>query len=294
MKTVLSTNLYCQRQFGQKVYRLALSASTDCPNRQNGKGGCIFCSAGGSGDFAAPASWNIDRQIEYAKEKISRKTDAKKFIAYFQSFTGTYGDIDGLRQIYLAAAKRQDIAAVSIATRPDCLGPRVLEMLQEICAVKPLWIELGLQTASDRTADLIRRGYPTEIYIKAAQALRTLPIHLITHVIFGLPGETEADMMRSVALSGQYSNGVKLQLLHVLQNTELAEWYRQGKLQALTPQAYYELVAKALSILPEGIVVHRMTGDGNKKELIAPLWSADKKRVLNDLTAVLRQRGFIL
>lgn len=252
----------------------------------------MFCSAGGSGDFAAPVEMDIEAQIEFAKQRIAAKTDARKFVAYFQSYTGTYGDIDRLERIYTAAARLDEIAAISIATRPDCLGADVMAMLERLSQIKPLWVELGLQCASDRTAERINRGYPTTEYLRAVQKLRQLPLHLITHVIFGLPGETAEDMMASVRLAGEQSDGIKLQLLHILEQTPLADWYRAGKVKPLTMEEYFDLVVSALEILPEGTVMHRLTGDGNKRYLLAPLWSADKKRVMNALHCRLRQCGF--
>ncbi|MBR5782803.1 MAG: TIGR01212 family radical SAM protein [Clostridia bacterium] len=289
MKKIITTNKYCRSVFGEQLYKLSLSAATDCPNRR-AEGGCIFCSEGGSGEFAAPAAWDIDRQIEYAKRKVSAKYSGQRYIAYFQSYTGTYGELSHLREMYLAAAKREDIAALSIATRPDCLGPEVMEMLSELSSVKPLWVELGLQSGSDDTAKRIRRGYLFEEYEAAVCKLRTLPIHIITHVILGLPGEDREQMLCSVRAAA-IGDGIKLQLLHVLKGTELEKWYYEGRCKVLSPQEYYDIVAEALECLPEGMVVHRMTGDGDKRLLIAPLWSADKKKTINGLYAVLRARG---
>lgn len=277
--------------FGEKLYKLTLSAATSCPNRENGMGGCIFCSEGGSGEFASPACLPLEKQIELAKQRVSAKFDGKRYIAYFQSYSGTFGDISRLKQIYLEAARREDIAAVSIATRPDCLGENVMEMLREIADIKPLWIELGLQCANEQTAHLIRRGYPFSEYENAIKKLRTLPVHIITHVILGLPGETKEDMLSTVSAAAK-GDGIKLQLLHILKGTPLEQMYHDGKCTTLTPEEYYQLVADALEILPEGMVVHRMTGDGDKRLLIAPLWSADKKKTINSLHTVLTKRGF--
>ena len=292
MKQIVTTSVYCKERYGEKLYKLSLSAATSCPNRDAG-GGCIFCSAGGSGDFAAPPDMDVDTQIVFAKNKVGKKYKGERFIAYFQSFTGTYGDIDHLRDIYLKVATRDDIAAISIATRPDCLGKEVMELLAEICAIKPLWIELGLQTASNETARRIGRGYDFDEYTRAVKKLRTLPIHIITHIILGLPGENREDMLSSVRAAA-IGDGIKLQLLHVLKGTPLAKMYARGECKTLTAEAYFELVADALEILPEGHVVHRMTGDGDKRTLIAPLWSADKKKTLISLRRVLLSRGFKL
>ena len=292
MKKIITTSAYCKNVFGEKLYKLTLSAATSCPNRENGDG-CIFCSAGGSGEFAASASLPLHKQIEAAKERIRGKYSGKRFIAYFQSFTGTYGDIEHLRNIYMEAVCRKDIAALSIATRPDCLGPQVMRMLEELSAIKPLWIELGLQTANDETAERIGRGYPFSEYLRAVRKLRTLPVHIITHIILGLPGEYREQMLASVR-AASVGDGIKLQLLHILKGTILEQMYQQGKCPVLAQEEYCQLVADALEILPEGMVVHRMTGDGDKRLLVAPLWSTDKKKTINALHRAIDKRGMKL
>lgn len=292
-KKYISANLYCRRVFGCKVYKLALSAANTCPNRDGtvGSGGCIFCSAGGSGDFAASASLPVERQIEDAKKRLGFKGDGLNYIAYFQSFTGTYGAVEHLEHIYTEAAEQPGVVGLSIATRPDCLGPEALTMLERLCARKPLWVELGLQTASEETARRINRCYSLPVYARAMEDLRLLGVHRITHVILGLPGESRQDMLETISYVGQRTDGIKLQLLHVLEHTALADSYRRGEFKTLQPQEYYALVADALEMLPDDVVIHRLTGDGPKKDLIAPPWSADKKRVLADLNRVLRSRG---
>lgn len=291
MKNIITTNTYCKEQFGQKVYKLALSAATDCPNRADGSGGCIFCSAGGSGEFASPVWMEIDEQIALAKQRVRAKTGAKQFIAYFQGFTGTFGDIDFLRARYMAAVKRDDIAALSVATRPDCLGTDVMAMLRDIAKVKPLWIELGLQTVHDESARRINRGYPLTVYEQALDKLRSLDVHIITHVMLGLPGETTEQMLESVSFAGRKSDGIKLHTMYVLRNTRLAEWYQSGQVTLPEREQYIDTVVRALEVLPEGVVVHRMTGDAPRRQLIAPLWSLDKKRVLNDLHREIARHG---
>ena len=289
----ISANAYCRRVFGEKVYKLALSASVSCPNRDGtkGYGGCIFCSRGGSGDFAASASLSLEEQIAEAKAILGKKGEGKKYIAYFQSFTGTYGDLDALERIYTKSAETEGIVGVSVATRPDCLGEKELAMLRRLSGKTALWVELGLQTVHPKTAEYIRRGYELECYEEAMQELSKLPVHKITHVILGLPGESREEMLQSVRYAGQCTDGIKLQLLHVLEGTDLAEDYRTGKFEVLGMDEYCELVAEAVSILPQNVVIHRLTGDGAKKDLIAPLWSGDKKRVLNKINAALRERG---
>ena len=291
MKKIITTNSYCTQVLGEKLYKLTLSAATSCPNRENGGTGCIFCSQGGSGEFASPACLSIEQQIALAKTRVQAKFLGQRYIAYFQSFTGTYGDIRRLREFYFETARREDIAALSIATRPDCLGVEAMEMLSQLSEIKPLWIELGLQTSSDETARRIRRGYPFSEYQRAIEKLRSLPVHIITHIILGLPGETREQMLSSVRAAAA-GDGIKLQLLHILKGTELEKMYLSGECPTLELNDYCELVADALEVLPEGTVVHRMTGDGDKRLLVAPLWSADKKKTLNTLHGVLRKRGF--
>lgn len=293
MKYYITANAYCRRIFGRKVYKLALSAARTCPNRDGtvGTGGCSFCSAGGSGDFAAPAELPVAEQITRAKELLGEKGNGLAYIAYFQSFTGTHGDLDRLEAIYREAAAQPDIVGLSIATRPDCLGETALAMLERLSHLTTLWVELGLQTVHERTAELINRCYPLECYERAAEKLHALNIHTITHIILGLPGESREEMLASVRYAGEHSDGVKLQLLHVLRGTHLAESYERGEFETLELDGYCELVADALELLPERTVIHRLTGDGAKRDLIAPLWSGDKKRVLAELNRTLRRRG---
>ena len=289
----ISANVYCRRVFGEKVYKLALSASDSCPNRDGtkGSGGCIFCSRGGSGDFAASAALPISEQITQAKAILDEKGRGMKYIAYFQSFTGTYGDMAKLEKIYSEAARMRDIVGVSIATRPDCLEDNAMAMLERLSEHTTLWVELGLQTIHERTAAYINRGYALDIYDEAIEKLSKIDVHRITHLIFGLPGESRDDMLETAAYVGRRTDGIKLQLLHVLEGTKLAELYRQGTFRTLEQDEYCALVADAVKLLPENVVIHRMTGDGAKKDLIAPLWSGDKKRVLADINRELRRRG---
>lgn len=287
---IYTTNAYIRDTFGEKLYKISLNAGTTCPNRDGkvGTGGCIFCSASGSGDFSEDAVMSIDEQIELAKKRISGKCKCDRYIAYFQSYTNTYGDVDVLREKFLAAARRDDIAAVSIASRPDCFDPEVIDMIKDIIAVKPVWIELGLQTANDRTAQLINRCYDISVYDETMNRLRELGVHIIVHMIIGLPGETKEDMLdtvRYIVQSG--ANGIKLQLLHVLRGTVLEKMYEEGVFRALTFDEYADILCDCLKELPPDMVVHRFTGDGPKNILVAPLWSADKKRVINDLNRII-------
>ena len=281
---MISVNQYCRQEFGEKLYKISLSGGFTCPNRDGrlGTGGCIFCSQGGSGDFAESASLSIEEQIEKAKKRVADKFHGKRYIAYFQAFTNTYAPVETLRKLYIPVAQRDDIAVISIATRPDCLGDDVLLFLEELNKLKPLWVELGLQTTNRKSAEYIRRGYDLSVYDKAVEKLNSIGIHCITHVILGLPNETEEDMLgtvRHVVNSG--CKGIMLQLQHVLKNTDLAADYAEGKFRTMEMDEYLHILKKCVSILPDDMVVHRLTGDGAKKDLIAPLWTGDKKRVLN-------------
>lgn len=283
---MLTVNEYCKQQFGQKLYKLSLDGGMTCPNRDGmlDTRGCIFCSAGGSGDFTPNRNKPIEEQINEAKEKVSAKYKGDKYIAYFQAYTNTYAPIETLRQIFMPVISRDDIAVLSIATRPDCLSDEVLALLDELNQIKPVWVELGLQTIHEKTADYIRRGYRLAIYDKAIKDLNAIGIHTITHIILGLPGETKEDMLASVRhVVLQKSKGIKLQLLHVLKNTDLAKDYQNGLFKTMEFEEYVDLVAECVKLLPTDMVVHRLTGDGPKSLLVAPIWSADKKRVLNAL-----------
>lgn len=280
----ITLNEYLKKEFGTKVYKLALSAATTCPNRDGkvGKGGCIFCGEDGSGSFAAPVTMSVTEQIEIAKARIKTKTNAEKFIAYFQSFTNTYAPIDYLERVFFEAISHPQIAILSIATRPDCLPIEVLELLGRLNRIKPVWVELGLQTIHEKTAKYIRRGYPLSCYDLAVENLNKIGVKVITHMIIGLPFETEEMMVKTAEYIGKSgSHGIKLQLLHVLRGTDLEKDYLAGKFRCLTLEEYTNILIKCLKVLPEGMVVHRITGDGDKKNLTAPLWSGDKKKVLN-------------
>ena len=273
------------QQYGEKVYKLSLSSGCTCPNRDGtlGVGGCTFCSEGGSGDFAAACA-PIDEQLEEAKARIRRKTDARRFIAYFQSYTNTYGDLDRLEALYTETLRHEEIEILSLGTRPDCLGGGVLAMLESLNAMKPVWIELGLQTIHDRTAKAVHRGYDLAAFEAGYHALKALGLTVIVHVIFSLPGETKEDMLSTVrylAALDPPPDGVKLQMLHILRGTQLGADYEKAPFPLLTLEEYAELVAQSVRILPEQTVIHRLTGDAPGKLLIAPEWTRNKKRVLN-------------
>lgn len=284
---------FLKERFGEKIYRLSLSSGCTCPNRDGtvGYGGCSFCSEGGSGEFAAePAP--IDVQIEDAKKRILKKTDAEKYIAYFQAYTNTYGDIEHLKALYTETLRRDDIAALSLGTRPDCLGDEVMEMLMELRSIKPVWIELGLQTIHEKTAERIRRGYALPVFERAYERLKSAGLEVIVHVIFNLPGETREDMLETVRYLSRLEpglDGVKLQMLQILEGTDMAEEYRRNPFPLMSLEEYSDLIAESVSILPDRTVLHRMTGDGPRRLLIAPLWSLDKKRVLNTINRKIKE-----
>ena len=278
-----SLNAYLRETFGCKVYKLALSAGCTCPNRDGtlGTRGCIFCS--GSGEFTASAALSISEQITQAKQLVAAKAgpDAR-YIAYFQDYSNTYAPADTLRPLFMAAINQPDICALSIATRPDCLPQEILALLSELREQKPVWVELGLQTIHAATAQYIRRGYPLPMFDNAVRQLKALDIHVVAHMILGLPGETPEMMVQTARYIGQSgADGIKLHLLHVLAGTDLAADYAAGTFETMTMDAYISALEDCLRVLPRELVIHRMTGDGAKRSLIAPLWSADKKRVLN-------------
>lgn len=283
-------NNYLKERFDEKVYKIALNGGFTCPNRDEkiGTRGCIFCSKGGSGDFAESPDLTITEQIENGKKRLEKKIKNGKYIAYFQAFTNTYAPVEKLRAIYTEAIIHPDIVALSIGTRPDCLGDDVLALLDELNKIKPIFVELGLQTINEDTARYIRRGYTLEVYDKAVADLHKIGINVVTHIILGLPGESKNDMLKSVEYACKVTDGIKLQLLHILKGTDLAKDYEQGKFEVLTLERYTEIIKECVQIIPENVVIHRLTGDGAKKDLIAPLWSADKKTVLNTINRALK------
>ena len=281
-------NTYLKKKYGKKLYKVSINAGLSCPNRDGtiGNRGCIFCSGLGSGDFAEDPKLSVSEQIELGKRRVQAKLPEKNYgyIAYFQAFTNTYGPVERLEELYMEAVRHKDIEIISIATRPDCLPDDVIELISKINRIKPVWIELGLQTIHEKTAAYIRRGYPLNVYDEAVLKLRERGIETIAHVILGLPGETREDMLSTVKYVGDSGvEGIKLQLLHVLKGTDPADEYMAGKFACLSMDEYITLVKDALLILPDDIVIHRLTGDGDKKLLIAPAWSRDKKMVLNRL-----------
>lgn len=273
---------YLINTYGHQIYKIALSCSNTCPNRDGsvGTGGCIFCSEKGSGDFAQESDVPVNIQIENAKKLVKQKFKGDKYIAYFQSFTSTYNDINKLRKIFIDTVKRDDIEIISIATRPDCLSDEVLTLLSDIRKIKPVWVELGLQTLNENTAKHINRCYENDIYFKAVRDLHSININVITHLILGLPGETKDDMINSARQVGRVSDGVKFTVLHVLKNTKLEKMYENKAYIPLTLEEYSDILTECIKVLDKNTVIHRMTGDGKRSQLIAPLWTLDKKYVL--------------
>lgn len=287
-----SLNNYLRNTFGCKVYKLSLDGGFTCPNRDGtiDTRGCIFCSKGGSGDFAESRLLSITEQIEQGKKRVENKIKSGKYIAYFQAFTNTYAPVEALRKKFFEAMNHKDIAALSIATRPDCLGDDILALLDELNKIKPVFVELGLQTIHEKSAEYIRRGYPLSVYDDAVKKLNTIGINIVVHVILGLPNESKADMLDTVKyVCNSGINGIKLQLLHILKNTDLADEYYRGNVKVLELDEYIDLVKACVEIIPKDIVIHRLTGDGAKKDLIAPLWSADKKNILNKINKALQE-----
>lgn len=293
-KRFYSLDYYLKQTYGHKLYKVALDAGMTCPTRDGtlGTRGCIFCSAKGSGDFAADRSLSITEQLQQGKEAIRDKFHADGYIAYFQAFTNTYAPVEKLRRIFTEAIQSPDVEILSIATRPDCLGPEVLTLLDDLNHIKPVWVELGLQTIHPDSARFIRRGYELPVFLQAVQDLRSIGISVIVHVILGLPGETSEQMPETVRyLNALDIQGIKLQLLHVLEGTDLADYYRTHPFPVMTMDEYLELLGNCISDLRPDIVIHRLTGDGPSKLLIEPQWTTRKRDTLNRLNAYLKSQN---
>lgn len=309
-----SLNEYLRDTYGCKMYKLSLSGGMTCPNRDGriDTRGCIFCSAGGSGDFSGEALISsgaslladslitpmhtripdIDTQINAEKELLRHKYNGSSYIAYFQAYTNTYAPVDYLKQIYTKAILHDDVKILSIATRPDCITPEIAALLSELNQIKPVWVELGLQTIHQHSADYIRRGYSLSVYDEAMKLLSLSGIKTIVHMIIGLPDESEDMMLHTadyIGHSGAF--GIKLQLLHILSCTDLADDYKKGLFSVMTMDDYFHCLGRILEILPPQMVIHRLTGDGAKKLLIAPLWSSDKKQVLNRMNRYFKENN---
>ncbi|WP_274420239.1 TIGR01212 family radical SAM protein [Blautia sp. XA-2221] len=293
-KPYRSLDYMLRERFGEKVYKVTLNGGMSCPNRDGtlGTGGCIFCSEGGSGDFAADVALSITEQIESQIEILSQKRPIQKYIAYFQAYTNTYAPVEYLRKIFTEAMSHPQIVALSVGTRPDCLGEEILDLLEELNRIKPVWIELGLQTIHEKTAQYIRRGYRLSCFEQAVENLRRRNIEVIVHTILGLPGESREDILETMRyLNKKDIQGIKLQLLHVLKGTDLAYDYLAGRFRVYEREEYLDLLIQCLENLDPEIVIHRITGDGPKDLLIAPLWASRKREVLNLLHHQMKEQN---
>lgn len=286
-------DFYLKQTFGEKLVKISLNGGFSCPNRQGNSRGCSFCSAGGSGEFASGSEIPIPEQLKRAKALLSKKWSGYRYIAYFQAYTNTYAPISRLQSTFQAALSDDEVAVLSIATRPDCLSEEILNLLSELNQIKPIWVELGLQTSHDFTASRINRGYPRAVYVTAAEQLRKRAIPVITHLIFGLPGETREQMLSSVDFVAPYSDGVKIQMLQILKGSLWGEQYATSPFSLLSREEYVSLVCDAIAHLPQRVVIHRITGDPPADLLIAPQWTSDKKRVLADIDAELNRRKIV-
>lgn len=283
-KRYYSFDSFLKNYFGEKIYKVSLDGGFTCPNRDGtlGTGGCIFCSEGGSGDFASSAALSVTDQITAGIEMVSKKIENEKYIAYFQAFTNTYGPIKKLEALYMEAVNDPRIVALAIGTRPDCLPAEVLNLLERLNKIKPVFVELGLQTIHEETSEFIRRGYPLSCFNEAVFNLHKIGVLTVVHLILGLPGETNDMMLESVRyLNHLPIHGVKFSMLHILKHTDLADYYAEHPFDVFTLESYVDLLLKCIEHLSPEIVIHRLTGDGPKDLLIAPVWSLHKRRVLN-------------
>lgn len=293
-KRYYSLDYYLKHTYGEKLYKIALNGGMTCPNRDGtlDNRGCIFCSAGGSGDFASDKQLGITEQIEAGKTLVASKHSGNGYIAYFQAFTNTYAPVSYLREIFSEAISHPDVRILSIATRPDCLDKDVISLLSELNQIKPVWVELGLQTIHKKSSDFIRRGYELPVFESAVSRLRAVGLDVIVHVILGLPGETVTDMYHTISyLNEQDIQGIKLQLLHILKGTDLYTYYEKHPFWIPTMEEYLELLGECISRLRPNIVIHRITGDGPKSLLVAPLWTGNKRLVLNSIQAYLKRQN---
>jgi radical SAM protein (TIGR01212 family) len=293
-KPYYSLSSYYKNLFGEKVYKISLNAGLTCPNRDGtlSTNGCIFCSEGGSGDFTFSPNLSINEQIEKGKLLLSKKHKGNKYIAYFQAFTNTYGDLNYLEKIYYEAANHPEIVGISIATRPDCLDQNILTLLEKLSSITKVWVELGLQTINGNTARFIRRGYDIDVFDTAVCNLNKIGVEIIVHLIIGLPNETREDIYKSVKyVCNKKISGIKLQLLHVLKHTDLEHYYSLNNFSTLSLDEYVDILINCIELIPENIVIHRITGDAPKKILVAPLWSSNKKHVLNTIHKELKRRN---
>ncbi len=286
---------YLKNKYGEKYYRLSLNGGMTCPNRDGtcGVRGCLFCGEKGAGEFTPDISLTLNEQIESAKELVADKVKSDKYIAYFQAYSNTYAPVSYLRKLYFDVVNRDDISILSIATRPDCINEEVVDLLEVLNKIKPVWVELGLQSSNENTAKLIRRGYTNEVYLNAVNKLTQAGIEVITHIILGLPFESKADMIESARFAGKVSSGVKFHMLYVSSDTDLAEFYKHEKFNVLDIDEYIDILCECIRVLPSEVVIHRLTGDPEKSKLIAPLWSSNKKKVLREIQNAFIDRNII-
>lgn len=290
-----SLNYFLREKFGQKVFKISLDGGFGCPNRDGriSKGGCIFCSARGSGDYAGDRLLSISEQFDKIKIMMNKKWKEGKYIAYFQAYTNTYAPVDELREKYEQALKKDGVVALAIATRPDCLDDDVLDLLEEMNKKVYTWVELGLQTINEHTAELINRGYKLEVFDESMKKLKERGIDTVVHTIFGLPGESKEQMLETVKhVANSGAKGIKFHLLHLMKNTKLEKLYEEGKLEFLSQEDYVDLICKAICMLPQEMVVHRLTGDAPRDLLIGPMWSLKKWEVLNDIDKTMEDNGY--
>jgi radical SAM protein, TIGR01212 family len=293
-KRYYNLNYFLRQKFGCKVFKISLDAGFSCPNRDGtiSKGGCIFCSERGSGDFAGNRSFSIEDQFIHIKEVMNKKWKEGKYIAYFQAYTNTYANIETLRKKYEEAVDQEGVVALAIATRPDCLGEDVLNLLEELNKKVYTWVELGLQTSNEETAQKINRGYKLQVFEKAVKDLRSRSIDVVAHVIFGLPGETKENMLDTVRyITSKDIQGIKFHLLHLMKNTPLVKLYDNGELKFMTQDEYIDIICSSIAMIPPNIVIHRLTGDSPRNLLIGPQWSLKKWEILNSIDLELKERN---
>ena len=291
-KSFNNIDYYLKEKFGEKIFKVSLDGGFTCPNRDGTLSykGCIFCSESGSGEFTGNRENSITNQINEQIKFLGRGED-KKYIAYFQNFTGTYGNIEHLRSVYEEAIKHPNIVGLAIATRADCLSEEVLELLSEFNEKTHLWIEIGLQTVNDKTAEIINRGYKTEIFTEKMKELNKRNIKVVTHVIIGLPNENKNDVFSTIDyINEQKTWGIKLHLLYILKNTELFEYYKSNPFEIMEKEEYISIVTEIISRLDKKIVIHRLTGDAPWKDLYEPKWSTDKRGILNGINKLLKEK----
>lgn len=289
-----SLNYFLREKFGEKVFKISLDAGFSCPNRDGtiNKGGCIFCSERGSGDFAGNRHFSIKNQFEEIKSVMNKKWKVGKYIAYFQAYTNTYAPINLLREKYEEAIRQEGVVALAIATRPDCLSKEVLDLLEELSEKVYIWLELGLQTINKNSAKIINRGYNLETFEEAIMELNRRKIDVVVHTIFGLPGETKDDMLATVKyIANKPIKGIKFHLLHLMKNTPLVKFYEEGKLRFLEEEEYIEILCESIAMLPQGTIIHRLTGDAPRELLIGPMWSLKKWEILNAIDNKLAEKN---